>query len=181
MMAGKTTRLLKSYRLAKRYKLGVSIIKPITDTRGGVNVITTHNGKLHKSDVFVLGRDNFPAKNRTRMVLVDEAQFFSVEEVHHIIQKSAKNDASFCTFFGLYEDYASQPFPASEYLMKVSHLQEHLTAKCAVCGAEATKTQRLVGGFPAPFGNKIEIGGTNKYESRCTSCYVHPSEVEELF
>lgn len=181
MMAGKTSRIYKGYKLAKRYKLGVSIIKPHLDTRYDSNVVQTHNGKIIKEDVYVLGKDKFPHKSRLRMVMIDEAQFFSIEEIQFIIKKCEEAGSSFCTFFGLDLDYAKEPFPSSEYLLKYANLKETLSGECSVCGNDSKFTQRLSNGFPAPVGRRIVIGGADTYESRCEQCYVHPSEVEELF
>lgn len=181
MTAGKTSRILKSYKLGKRYRLGNSIIKPLIDTREDGNVIATHDGKVQKADVYVLGNDKFPPKKRCRMVMVDEAQFFSIEEIEFIIKRCDTYETAFCTFFGLAYDYAQELFPSAAYLMERSHLTEQLPATCAICEDEALNTQRLVNGVPAPFGEKILVGGSDQYEARCSDCYVHPSDVEELF
>lgn len=181
MTAGKTNRILKSYKLAKRYRLGVTIVKPIIDVRNNANAITTHDGKVLEDDVYVFGKDKLPQKKKLRMVMVDESQFFSIDEVKNIIKRCDENDTSFLTFFGLLNDYAQEPFPTSEFLYNYSHRTEELVAECAVCDEEAKHTQRLVNGLPAPIGAKILIGGTENYEARCDSCYVHPSIVEELF
>lgn len=181
MMAGKTNRIYKSYKLAKRYKLGVSIIKPLIDTRHDRHVVETHDGKKITEDIYVLGIDRLPPRKQLRMVMVDETQFLSIDEVQHIIKKCDANDTSFLTFFGLHKDYAQIPFPTAEYLLPIADTIEVLTAECAVCDEAASHTQRLMNGLPAPMGDRILIGGTDMYEARCDSCYVHPTLVEELF
>lgn len=180
MTSGKTTRLLKGYKLSNRYHLSYSIIKPITDNRAGVNFISTHDNKIHKKDVYVYGHDKFPPRSKTRIVAIDESQFFSIEEVQNIIKQCEVRDTSMCTFFGLAFDYAQEYFPSSEYLLKNSDLQEKLQADCAVCGEPADHTQRLLNGVPAPIGPKVLVGGKEQYEARCDECYVHPSEIEEF-
>lgn len=181
MTSGKTTRLLKSYKFSRRYKLGRSIIKPIIDDRGGDNAIYTHDHQIHDKEVYVYGRDKFPKKSKCRITLIDEAQFFSIEEIQNIIEKCSKYNASFCTFFGLARDYANELFPSSAYLLANSHITEKLMASCAVCSEPADNTQRLVNGIPAPIGPKVLVGGSEQYEARCDECYVHPNEVEEIF
>lgn len=181
MSSGKTSRVYKGYRLAKRYKLGVSIIKPVMDTRYPENIVRTHNGKIVREDVYLFGKDSFPKANKARMVMIDEAQFFSIDEIKSIVKKCEAADTSFCTFFGLDRDYAGVLFPSSEYLLSYAHLKESLSAECAVCGAEAHLTQRLFNGFPAPVGERILIGTLANYEARCYSCYTHPRDVEEFF
>jgi thymidine kinase len=50
---------------------------------------------------------------------------------------------------------------------------EKLTAVCPVCGAPATRTQRLVNGQPARFDDPvILVGAQEAYEPRCRKCHV---------
>lgn len=181
MMAGKTTRLLKGYKLSKRYKLPVSIIKPHIDNRAGEKTISTHDGHMLTKDIYVYGKDSFPPEHKCRILYVEEAQFFSIEEIKNIIKQAERNNTSMLTFFGLQKDYAQDDFPSSLYIQEVCHMTDHLMADCAVCGDPADNTQRLLNGKPAPIGPKILVGGSEGYESRCDNCYVHPADVEELF
>jgi len=50
-----------------------------------------------------------------------------------------------------------------------------LTAVCKICGRPATRTQRLIGGRPAPAdGPRILVGGGETYEARCRRHHVVP-------
>ena len=47
-----------------------------------------------------------------------------------------------------------------------------LSAVCCVCGAPATKTQRLINGKPAKYDDPIILVGASEcYEARCRRCH----------
>jgi thymidine kinase len=47
-----------------------------------------------------------------------------------------------------------------------------LTAICVVCGAPATKTQRIINGKPASYHDPIiKVGASEAYEPRCRHCH----------
>ena len=77
---------------------------------------------------------------------------------------------------GLDTDFAGRPFGAMPTLLATADSVAKLTAICTFpgCGAEATRTQRLVGNRPAAIDDPlIVIGGTedrlepDRYEARC--------------
>ena len=48
----------------------------------------------------------------------------------------------------------------------------NLTAICVVCGAPATKTQRIINGKPANYADPIiKVGAHEAYEPRCRHCH----------
>lgn len=181
MFSGKTSRILKSIGLCKRYSLDFHVILPIFDNRHDLGNIVSHDSEIYKGkEVLVFGKDPLPRNSKAKMIFIDEVQFFTVDEVNKII-KNFKNTAHFITFYGLLYDYAGEKFPTSEYILSISDISEQLEGVCSVCGEPGTRTQRLVGGKPAPVGEKILIGGSGTYECRCESCYVHPREAEEFW
>lgn len=181
MFGGKTSRILKSVALCKRYSLDFHIIRPIFDTRGDMTVLSSHDNEVYKGkELLILGKDSLPRNSKAKLIFIDEAQFLSTNEVDHII-KVFKNTAHFISFYGLLYDYAGEYFSTSLYIKQKSDLVEALEGICKVCGEIGTKTQRLVGGKPAPVGEKIVIGGSGTYECRCENCYVHPREAEEFW
>ncbi len=57
-------------------------------------------------------------------------------------------------------------------LMAMADKLDKLTAICVKCGAEATKTQRLINGKPASFDSPtILVGAQDSYEARCNNCW----------
>ena len=71
---------------------------------------------------------------------------------------------------GLDQDFRGIPFGPMPRLMALADEVTKLTAICVVCGEPATRTQRLIGGQPAPSDSPlIVIGGLGdeKYEAPC--------------
>ena len=57
-------------------------------------------------------------------------------------------------------------------LLAVADRITKLQAVCVVCGGDATLSQRLVDGAPAPFDDAtVVVGGAERYEARCRGCF----------
>ena len=57
-------------------------------------------------------------------------------------------------------------------LVTTAEFVTKLTAVCTVCGAPATRTQRLVNGKPAAYNDPIIlVGASESYEARCRHCH----------
>jgi thymidine kinase len=55
-----------------------------------------------------------------------------------------------------------------------------LAAICSVCGAPATRTQRLINGTPANYDDPIIlVGAKEQYEARCRHCHVVPGKKDD--
>ena len=49
---------------------------------------------------------------------------------------------------------------------------DKLHAICVLCGAPASRNQRLIDGKPAHYDSpQIMVGGTESYEARCRACH----------
>jgi len=73
---------------------------------------------------------------------------------------------------GLDLTFAGEPFGPMPALMALADDVDKLHAVCVKCGGEATRSQRLIDGKPAPASDTvIKVGGTEFYEARCRSCY----------
>jgi thymidine kinase len=76
---------------------------------------------------------------------------------------------------GLDLDFRGEPFGPMPRLMAQAELLDKLHAICVVCGAPASRTQRLIDGQPARFSDPvIVIGASEKYEARCRDCHQVP-------
>ena len=57
---------------------------------------------------------------------------------------------------------------------------DKLHAICVVCGAPATRTQRLLDGQPASYDDSIiRVGASEVYEARCRRCHEVPGRPRE--
>jgi thymidine kinase len=56
---------------------------------------------------------------------------------------------------------------------------DKLQAICVVCGASASRTQRLINGKPAAYSDPIIlVGASEVYEARCRRCHQVPGRDE---
>ena len=100
------------------------------------------------------------------LVGIDEAHFFDddlVEAVGH--------GATRFVVAGLDLDFRGEPFAPIARLVPRADRVTRLTATCARCGAEATRSQRLVAGRPADADSPQIVVARHLYEPRCTSCF----------
>ncbi|MBE3593496.1 MAG: thymidine kinase [Candidatus Carbobacillus altaicus] len=192
MFSGKSTALIRTYEMIVEQvttlpvtlrpypKTAVRAYKHARDGRyGGDGAIVSHDGKtlpaLPITEVCRLYDDVL--QNDVRVVLLDEAQFFIeksrsgmyqlVETVYRMIHENRH-----IVIAGLDQDFRGLPFGPMGELLAMADVKNVLTAQCAVCGAPATQTQRLIGGKPAYFDDPlIVVGSSDTYEPRCRRCH----------
>ncbi|MDN5319581.1 MAG: thymidine kinase [Thermococcaceae archaeon] len=74
---------------------------------------------------------------------------------------------------GLNLDFKGDAFEVTKELLAMADNIVYLTAICSVCGREATRTQRLINGKPAPRNSpRILVGGMEAYEARCRKHHI---------
>ena len=68
---------------------------------------------------------------------------------------------------GLDLDFRGEPFGPMPLLLALAERVDKLNAICVVCGAPASRTQRLVDGVPTRYDDPIiMVGGSESYEAR---------------
>jgi thymidine kinase len=176
MFSGKTEEMIRRIRRARIAKQHVQVFKPALDDRYHAEQVSSHNG-LHWEAVPVgnaaeiLERLN-PATN---VVAVDEAQFFDWE-LSRVCKDLARQDLR-VILAGLDMDFRGEPFGPMPLLMAEAEEVTKLQAICVVCGAPASRTQRLIDGLPAAYDDPIIlVGGSESYEARCRQCHEVPRE-----
>lgn len=182
MFAGKSTELLRRVRRLQRAGIEVALLKPAIDTRSPT--IRSHDGIELWALTIPTPQDReripLPPANVLRplvadakAVAIDEAQFLDVDLVSEVVR--LLDEGRIVLAAGLDLDYAGQPFGVMPQLLAYADEVVKLTAVCVQCGADATRTQRVLpDGRPAPMGELVQIGGAESYEARCLGCWVPP-------
>jgi len=171
MFAGKTEELIRRVRRAQIAKQKVQVFKPSLDDRYVAEKVTSHNG-MHLDAIVV--SEAREILNRvepdTTVVAIDEAQFFdwAIADVCNVLADRGLR----VIVAGLDMDFRGEPFGPMPILMAQAEKVDKLQAICVVCGAPASRTQRLINGRPASYDDPvILVGASEVYEARCRRCH----------
>ncbi len=177
MFSGKTEELLRRVRRAEIARKQVQLFKPQLDHRYGLDRVTSHNG-LSREEVIVVEKaeEILPlVLPETEVIAIDEVQFFdwSIADVCTVLADQGRR----VILAGLDQDFRGEPFGPMPLLMALAERVDKLHAICVVCGASASRTQRLIDGRPARYDDPIIlVGGSERYEARCRSCHQVPGK-----
>lgn len=165
MFSGKTEELIRRLRLAQIAKQRIQIFKPAIDNRYDDEYITSHSDlKFTATPVGNANQILEYVEDATRVVGVDEAQFFS-EDLVKVCDKLA-NRGIRVVVSGLDQDYLGRPFGPMPELLSIAESILKLKAVCMVCGGQATRSQRLTADT-----SQIVVGSGEVYEARCRACF----------
>lgn len=183
MYSGKTAELIRRLDRAGYANRNVQAFKSHFDTRYATHEFRTHSGASYPARTVPLssGKElKKLIKPTTDIVAIDEVQFFD-EEVVSLSEGLADRGIQVIVA-GLDLDFRGEPFPSPnsstdskvEYpsviaaLMAKAERVMKLTAICIECGEDATRSQRLVNGEPASWGEAVlVVGASDTYEPRC--------------
>jgi thymidine kinase len=175
MFSGKSEELIRRLRRAEIAGQRVLIVKPRIDDRYDVAHVVSHAGAKMRAVAAESSREVLRLAAGYDVVGVDEAQFFDdgiVDVVRELVARGLRVVAA-----GLDTDFRAEPFGSMPTLLSIAEFVDKLQAVCHRCGGTATRTQRLLGGEPAPFsGATIQVGALDSYEARCTACYARGDE-----
>jgi len=174
MFSGKTDELIRRLRRARIARQNVQVFKPVIDNRYGLEKVTSHAGTEFEATP-VGGADQIEPLIRpeTTVVAIDEAQFFS-PEVCAVSQRLAAHGVRVIVA-GLDQDFRGAPFGPMPQLMALAEDVTKLHAICAICGEEASRTQRLIDNQPASFDQPVVVVGASElYEARCRAHHDVP-------
>lgn len=177
MFSGKSEELIRRVTRSLIAKQRVAVFKPALDNRYHATEVASHAGRSIEAvavpDVagiraHLSGQGDLlsAAPDGVDVVGIDEAQFFGSELVPLVLELA---DAGVRVILaGLDMDFRAEPFGFMPELLARAESVEKLTAICTVCGAPATRSQRLIGGKPARFDDPIVlVGAQESYEARC--------------
>jgi thymidine kinase len=174
MFSGKTEELIRRVRRAEIARQRVQVFKPKIDDRYGATQVASHDGLQYEADVIerageILGL----LRPDTTVVAIDEGQFFdwAVADVARLLADRGLR----VIITGLDLDFRAEPFGPMPLLMAEAEMVDKLQAICVVCGAPASRTQRLINGQPANYSDPvILVGASEVYEARCRDCHKVP-------
>ncbi|MUI16546.1 thymidine kinase [Massilia dura] len=169
MNAGKSTAMLQVAHNYEEQGQAVRLFTAAIDDRFGVGRITSRLGLQREVDTYDAAT-NFLTIDRAACVLVDEAQFLTVQQVQQLHQLAqVKGVPVIC--YGLRTDFRGEPFPGSVYLLALADSIEELKNICT-CGKKATMNIRVdEHGNRIREGAQISIGGNERYRQACGRCF----------
>ncbi len=165
MFSGKTEELIRRIRRSQIARQKVQIFKPAVDTRYAENQVVSHSAQSMDSIPVEKSLDILHlVKDTTRVVAIDEVQFFDFDIISVIEKLTARGLRVIAA--GLDLDYRAKPFGPMGELLAIADDVAKIQAICTICGAPATRTQRLVSS-----DEQFLLGEQKSYEARCRAHY----------
>ena len=178
MFSGKSEELIRRVVRAQYAKQPVVVFKHAFDiNRYAKEAVASHDGrKIYAVPVStILDMKKYLLKHPAKVVAVDEAQFFDGDIIDFV--RDLANQGKRVILAGLDQDFRGRPFGPIPNLLSSAEMIDKLNAICAICGAPASRTQRLVDGQPVASDAPIVLaGGKECYEARCRKCHQVPGE-----
>ncbi len=167
MFAGKTEELIRRVNVLRFANKNIIVFKPKVDNRYSTKEVVSHSGSSMESIDIAYAKDILDhVKKHHEVIAIDEVQFFD-EDIVAICEFLALQGKRVMVA-GLDMDFRGEPFGVIPSLMTSAEFVTKLTAVCTVCGAPATRTQRLVNDQPASYDDPtVLIGASESYEARC--------------
>lgn len=160
----------------------VMLLKPSLDTRDGPGVVSSRIGL--KADALCVASDCDLFKLYTgqysdcRVVIVDECQFLTPEQVDQLGQISTDLDVPVLCF-GLATDFLTHLFPGSRRLFEIAESITEIKSVCR-CGRKATVNARIDdAGNVLYSGDQVCIGGNERYTAMCRKCWLEKKAQQE--
>lgn len=174
MFSGKTEELIRRLIRARIAQQKIQVFKPALDNRYQANQVSSHNGNNFEAQVVHQAVEIFDlVEENTNVVAIDEVQFFdsTIIEVCDFLANHQRR----VILAGLDMDFRGEPFGPMPLLLSNAERVSKLRAICIVCGAEASRTQRLINGRPAHYNDPvIMVGASEVYEARCRQHHIVP-------
>lgn len=182
MNSGKTLDLIKTYynfvKIDKNNKVITDNVICLTsshDDRFGQGVIASRPLKTklkahaisNNINLYEFIKDVLPQhKNRVDLILVDEVQFFTKEQILDLA-KIVDNHNINVICYGLRTTFKGDLFEGSAELLGIADKIREIKNRCP-CGQKATMNLMFdTDNKPITEGNDIQIGAENKYISLC--------------
>ncbi|MBQ5976570.1 MAG: thymidine kinase [Oscillospiraceae bacterium] len=156
-------------------ELGMTVwlIKPSTDTRDGADIIRSRIGLARHAEIITPEQnivEAYHAAGKHDVIIADEAQFFSPEQIDQLRELVDDEDLPVLCF-GLRTDFLTHFFPGAQRLMELADSLTEIKTVCA-CGRKATVNARIDGsGRIVTEGAQVLLGGNDSYVAMCHKCW----------
>ena len=147
------------------------VIKPSFDTRFGKQKIVSRIG-LEWDAMTMPNLQTYTPAPETRVVLVDEVQFFSPSDIDKLVH-IADTQGKIVMCYGLMTDSNEKIFPASQRLIEVGAKLHRMESNCQINGCMKMATHHLrfdTKGNVIRAGDQFALGDSN-YKSVCRHHY----------
>ena len=157
-------------------ELGMTVwlIKPSIDTRDGADVIKSRIGLECKAQIITPEQnieDEYHAAGKHDVIIADEAQFFTGEQIEQLRALVDDEDLPVLCF-GLRTDFLTHLFPGSQRLLELADSLTEIKTVCA-CGRKATVNARIdETGRVVTQGDQVFLGGNDSYIAMCHKCWA---------
>lgn len=174
MFSGKTEELIRRLRRAEYARQKVQVFKPAIDNRYDIQNVSSHTGlQITATPIDSTADIRKNIAPDTDVIGIDEVQFLGWEVVDLCDELAEAGKR--VVVAGLDMDFRGEPFGPMPVLMAQAESVTKLQAICMVCGAPASRTQRLVNGASAPYDAEvIMVGAEEAYQARCRKCHDVP-------
>src|SRR3989337_882730 len=167
MFSGKTEEWIRRLGRPLSARRSVQVFKHALETRSDFTEIRSHNGVPHEASAVSTSEELLErVEETTDVVAVEEAQFFDggiVDACRRLADSGYEVIVA-----GLDMDFRGEPFGPMPILLAEADEIVKLRAICARCGRDASRSQRLIDGKPAPASAPtILVGAQETYEARC--------------
>lgn len=167
----------------------VWLVKSSADTRDGADILRSRIGLQANAFVITPGMNVKELYEVQRMdgdsyevIIADEAQFFTEEQIWQFREIASLYDVTVICY-GLRTDFRCQLFPGSKALFMLADDIDEIASVCK-CGRKTVVNARIgADGKVTVHGPQVEIGGNDKYESLCWTCWrkaLRDNGVDEL-
>lgn len=176
MESGKTSKLLMDRYNSLKYGDKILLLKPLLDTKGNNKVVTRTNESavvnyMIGPNTKIITNDRIDKILESKVIFVDEAQFFSREQIKELWEIAhVYNISVIC--YGLKADFRGNLFEGSSALIALADIKTELTVRCR-CGQDAVFNARKINGKFVSDGDVVAIDGENstEYVPLCSDCY----------
>lgn len=142
------------------------LCKPIIDTRGGSNMITSRIGLkepcISLEEVVSLPKEEI---RKYDCIIVDEVQFATPEQIDYLSDLVDFEDIP-VVCYGLRADFRNQLFPGSERLIAIADKIQEIKTVCW-CGRKALCNARYNENGIVKTGEQIVLGANDNYVALC--------------